>query len=109
MVKKILMRFNYPLTDYVFQPGDSKYEDINHDGNIDSRDVVYLGNSNPKFTGGFGPNLAYKKSKYVFIVLFSLIDWVMMLSMVPICMLPICMDIAIKAQLYYRDGVILVM
>ena len=50
------MRFNYPNTDYVFQPGDAIYEDINKDGNIDSRDVVYLGNSNPKFTGGFGPN-----------------------------------------------------
>lgn len=55
--QEVLMRFNYPLVDYVFQPGDAKYEDINHDGNIDSRDVVYLGNSNPKFVGGFGPNI----------------------------------------------------
>jgi hypothetical protein len=54
------MRFNYPNTDYVFQPGDAIYEDINHDGNIDSRDVVYLGNSNPKFTGGFGPAITFK-------------------------------------------------
>ncbi|RXG27612.1 SusC/RagA family TonB-linked outer membrane protein [Leeuwenhoekiella marinoflava] len=53
------MRFNYPNTDYVFQPGDAKYEDINKDGNIDSRDVVYLGNSNPKFTGGFGPTVTF--------------------------------------------------
>lgn len=56
----IYMRFNYPTTDYVFQPGDAKYEDINHDGTIDYRDIVYLGNSNPLFTGGFGINVSYK-------------------------------------------------
>ena len=56
----VYMRFNYPNTDYIFQPGDAMYEDINHDGNIDSRDVVYLGNSNPKFTGGFGPAITFK-------------------------------------------------
>ena len=53
----IQMRFNYPATDYVFQPGDAMYEDINNDGNINYQDVVYLGNSNPKFSGGFGPSL----------------------------------------------------
>jgi TonB-linked SusC/RagA family outer membrane protein len=57
--QEVLMRFNYPNTDYVFQPGDAIYEDINKDGNIDSRDVVYLGNSNPKITGGFGPNITF--------------------------------------------------
>jgi TonB-linked SusC/RagA family outer membrane protein len=55
----VYMRFNYPTTDYTFQPGDAIYEDINHDGNIDSRDVVYLGNSNPKLIGGFGPNITF--------------------------------------------------
>ena len=55
----VFMRFNYPNTDYVFQPGDAIYEDINKDGNIDSRDVVYLGNSNPKFAGGFGSNVSF--------------------------------------------------
>ena len=57
----VYMRFNYPNTDYIFQPGDAIYEDVNHDGNIDSRDVVYLGNSNPKFTGGFGPSITFNK------------------------------------------------
>ena len=57
--QEVFMRFNYPNTDYVFQPGDAIYEDINKDGNIDSRDVVYLGNSNPKLTGGFGPNITF--------------------------------------------------
>ena len=51
---KIYMRFAYPSIDYVFQPGDAMYEDINHDGNIDYKDIVYLGNGNPKLTGGFG-------------------------------------------------------
>ncbi|MCU7550657.1 SusC/RagA family TonB-linked outer membrane protein [Chitinophagaceae bacterium LB-8] len=56
----VYMRFNYPNVDYVFQPGDAMYEDINHDGNINYMDVVYLGNSNPKFTGGFGPSISWK-------------------------------------------------
>ena len=37
-----------------FQGGDAIYEDINHDGQIDRYDVVYLGNSNPSCNGGFG-------------------------------------------------------
>lgn len=56
----VQMRFNYPSTDYLFQPGDAMYEDINHDGNIDYKDIVYLGNGIPKVTGGFGPNVTYK-------------------------------------------------
>lgn len=55
----IYMRYNYPTVDYVFQPGDAMYEDINHDGNIDEKDMVYLGNSVPKFTGGFGPSVTF--------------------------------------------------
>jgi hypothetical protein len=58
----VYMRFNYPTTTYIFQPGDAMYEDINHDGNINYMDVVYLGNSNPKFTGGFGSSVTYKGS-----------------------------------------------
>ena len=45
---------------YTFQGGDAKYEDINHDGNIDELDIVYLGNSNPKLNGGFGTSLRFK-------------------------------------------------
>ncbi len=56
----IYMRFNYPSTDYIFQPGDAMYEDINNDGNINYMDVVYLGNSNPRLSGGFGPSLTWK-------------------------------------------------
>ena len=44
---------------YEFQGGDAIYEDINHDGQINSLDIVYLGNSNPHINGGFGINLQY--------------------------------------------------
>ncbi len=39
---------------YEFKGGDAIYEDINHDGTINELDIVYLGSSLPKFTGGFG-------------------------------------------------------
>jgi len=53
------MYYNYKSTKYQFKGGDAMYEDVNHDGSIDEYDVVYLGNSNPKFSGGFGINLRY--------------------------------------------------
>lgn len=56
----VYMRFNYPTTDYLFQPGDAKYKDVNNDGNINEQDVVYLGNGMPLFTGGFGTTLKWK-------------------------------------------------
>lgn len=55
----VYMRYNYPQIDYIFQPGDAIYDDINHDGNIDYRDMVYLGNGIPKFVGGFGPSITF--------------------------------------------------
>ena len=39
--------------------GDAIYEDVNHDGQIDELDIVYLGSSLPKITGGFGFKLHY--------------------------------------------------
>jgi hypothetical protein len=57
----VYMRFNYPNVDYIFQPGDAIYEDINKDGNINYMDIVYLGNSNPSFTGGFGGTVTLKE------------------------------------------------
>jgi len=44
---------------YEFRGGDAIYEDVNHDGQIDELDVVYLGSSLPKFTGGFGFKLHF--------------------------------------------------
>lgn len=46
---------------YQFQPGDAIYADVNHDGNIDIQDVVYLGTSVPKYTGGAGFSVRYKQ------------------------------------------------
>ena len=48
------------LTDpYKFAGGDAKYEDVDHNGNIDKYDIVYLGSSLPKLTGGFGFTFNY--------------------------------------------------
>ncbi len=46
---------------YEFKAGDAIYEDINYDGTIDELDIVYLGNSLPKFMGGFGSTLRWKQ------------------------------------------------
>ena len=50
---------------YKVAPGDAIYEDINHDGVINQYDIVYLGNSQPRFTGGCGFNISYKQFKLV--------------------------------------------
>jgi TonB-linked SusC/RagA family outer membrane protein len=56
------MYFAYGTTNQLaFQGGDAIYEDINHDGNINELDIVYLGNSNPKFNGGMGLKLTYDR------------------------------------------------
>ncbi len=44
---------------YKFQGGDAIYEDVNHDGQINALDIVYLGNSNPHLNGGFGVSFFY--------------------------------------------------
>jgi len=52
-----------PLTymgTYTFKGGDARYKDQNHDGKIDLNDVVYIGDSNPDFIGGFGTAFQYK-------------------------------------------------
>ena len=54
------MYYDYNGTKYAFTGGDAIYEDVNHDGSIDQYDVVYLGSSLPKLTGGFGFRLFYK-------------------------------------------------
>ena len=59
----IKMIFLYPNIGYEFKPGDAKYRDINHDGNIDYQDIVYLGKSGPDFTGGFGSTIEYGSLK----------------------------------------------
>jgi hypothetical protein len=44
---------------YRFRGGDAIYEDINHDGLINELDIVKLGDSNPRFLGGFGSKLTW--------------------------------------------------
>lgn len=44
-----------------FNGGDAIYEDVNHDGQINELDIVYLGSSLPKLTGGFGISFNYKR------------------------------------------------
>lgn len=56
----VRMKFWYPSVGYEFQPGDARYVDINHDGNINAQDIVYLGDVNPLLTGGFGPTIRWK-------------------------------------------------
>ena len=53
------MTFCYGSVDYEFRGGDAIYEDVNHDGQINELDIVYLGSSLPKFTGGFGFKLNF--------------------------------------------------
>ncbi len=55
------MYFDYGGThEYSFVGGDAIYEDVNKDGTINELDIVYLGSSLPKLTGGFGGKFNYK-------------------------------------------------
>ena len=56
---RMVYNFNDGSSTYKFQGGDAIYEDVNNDGQINSLDIVYLGNSNPHLNGGFGFNLQY--------------------------------------------------
>lgn len=59
----IRMMYNYTNDatgkNFRFNGGDAIYEDINHDGQINALDIVYLGSSLPKLTGGFGFTFSY--------------------------------------------------
>ena len=46
---------------YVCYPGDAKYKDLNYDGLINEKDIVYIGNSMPMVTGGGGFNIKYRR------------------------------------------------
>lgn len=59
----VRMMYNYQNdgsgVDHRFNGGDAIYEDVNHDGQINALDIVYLGSSLPKLTGGFGFTFSY--------------------------------------------------
>lgn len=54
-----MMYYDYEDVQYPFVGGDAIYEDVNHDGQINALDIVYLGSSLPKLFGGFGTRLTY--------------------------------------------------
>lgn len=45
---------------YVAYPGDAKYADINHDGVINEKDIVYIGNCMPVVHGSAGLSVKYQ-------------------------------------------------
>lgn len=45
-------------------PGDVNWMDVDNNDTIDSRDQVYIGNINPKFTGGFSTTVSYKRFSF---------------------------------------------
>ncbi|XHR98034.1 SusC/RagA family TonB-linked outer membrane protein [Mucilaginibacter sp. UC70_90] len=47
-------------TGQIAYPGLPKYKDLNNDGKIDDKDLSVIGNTTPKFTGGFNISVAYK-------------------------------------------------
>ncbi len=57
--KRLVYNYNNGSQTYEFDGGDAIYEDINHDGQINSLDIVYLGNSMPKVSGGFNLSFRY--------------------------------------------------
>jgi len=64
------MVFDYDNIRYPFELGDAMYEDVNNDGNISAQDIVYLGDANPDFTGGFGSLMKYKNFSFNFFFYF---------------------------------------
>ena len=56
--KPMMFGYGTLTTPYEFVGGDVIYEDINHDGNINELDIVYLGSSLPKVNGGFSVRMS---------------------------------------------------
>ena len=57
--KPLYMRYGN-ADGYRFRGGDAIYDDINNDGLINELDIVRLGDSNPRFIGGFGAKITWK-------------------------------------------------
>jgi TonB-linked SusC/RagA family outer membrane protein len=49
-----------PFTDKTKYGGDANYLDADGDGIIDTKDLAYMGNPYPEWTGGFSTSLGYK-------------------------------------------------
>lgn len=61
------------------RPGDVKWKDVNGDGVIDNYDRVKLGNTVPKWTGGFNTSLTWKdftlSARFDYALGFKAVDW----------------------------------
>jgi TonB-linked SusC/RagA family outer membrane protein len=55
-----------PQTTEALAPGIARYEDTDKNGIVNEEDRVILGNSQPKFTGGFSSTLAYRQWDFFF-------------------------------------------
>ncbi|MDR0714843.1 MAG: TonB-dependent receptor, partial [Bacteroidales bacterium] len=55
-----------PQTTEALAPGIARYEDTDHNGVVNEEDRIILGNSQPKFTGGFSSTLTYKRWDFSF-------------------------------------------
>ncbi|MCR5696586.1 MAG: TonB-dependent receptor [Marinilabiliaceae bacterium] len=53
--------YNQVLNDGDLQPGDIKFKDITGDGIVDVNDRTIIGNTTPRFQGGFGLSGSYKQ------------------------------------------------
>ena len=54
-------------SDNAAQPGDIRFKDVNHDGQINANDRVFIGNPIPKTTYGFSFSASYKKIDFSFL------------------------------------------
>lgn len=61
------------------QPGDVIWKDVNGDGTIDNFDMVKVGNTVPKWTGGFNTTVSWKdltlSARFDYALGFKAIDW----------------------------------
>ena len=61
------------------QPGDVKWKDVNGDGTIDNFDLVKVGNTVPKWTGGINTNVAWKNfsfsARFDYALGFNVVDY----------------------------------
>lgn len=55
-----------PQTTEALAPGIARYEDTDKNGVVNEEDRIILGNSQPKFTGGFSSTLTYKQWDFFF-------------------------------------------
>ena len=61
------------------QPGDVKWKDVNGDGIIDNYDMVKVGNTVPKWTGGINTSVTWKdltlSARFDYALGFKAVDW----------------------------------